>query len=139
MARPHLPVTLRRRVIERARKRCEYCHLPDGWVTLAHHVDHILPLRHGGATTEDNLAYACFDCNLDKGTNIAALDPLDGQLTRLFNPRLDLWHLHFTLEDGIIIGVNAIGRTTVQLLRFNREARLRQRHLLIVANVYELE
>lgn len=139
MTRQHIPIALRRRVIARAHKRCEYCGLPDTWVTLAHHIDHILPLRHDGATIEDNLAYACFDCNLGKGTNIAALDPLTGQLTRLFNPRIDEWHVHFALEDGYILGLDAIGRTIGQLLRFNHEPRLHQRRLLIAANVYRLD
>lgn len=138
MARQHIPAALRRRVIVRAQRRCEYCQHPDAYVTLAHHVDHILPLRHGGATTEDNLAYACFDCNLDKGANIAALDPMTGHLTRLFNPRLDEWKTHFMLENGYILGLDEVGRTTVEFLRFNHETRLRQRLLLIAANVYRL-
>jgi hypothetical protein len=108
-------------------------------VAIPHHVDHILPLRHGGQNTLDNLAYACFACNLDKGTNIAALDPQDGQLVRLFNPRLDDWSVHFLVRDGMILGVSAIGRTTVELLRFNETARLRQRRLLLTANVYPIK
>jgi hypothetical protein len=136
MARPHISAALRRRVVKRASERCEYCLLPAASVAIPHHVDHILPLRHGGATTENNLAYAYFECNLDKGANIAALDPRDGQLIRLFNPRLDHWPEYFALEDGHILGLNAIGRATVYLLRFNEMARLARRRMLIAAKAY---
>jgi hypothetical protein len=138
MARQHVPLRLRRRIVERAGGRCEYCLLPDAWVAVPHHVEHILPLRHGGATTEDNLAYACFDYNVGKGANIAALDPLTGQLTRLYNPRLDIWRKHFMLDDGQILGMDSVGRATAYWLRFNHTARLHQRLLLIAANVYGL-
>jgi hypothetical protein len=139
MARTHIPAALRQRVVERAGARCEYCLLPAAWVAIPHHVDHILPLRHGGTSTENNLAYACFECNLDKGANIAALDPHDGQLTRLFNPRLDHWLEHFALENGHILGLDAVGRTTVHLLRFNEMARLTRRRLLIAAKAYVIQ
>lgn len=34
MARQHIPAALRRRVIARAKRRCEYCQLPDAYVTV---------------------------------------------------------------------------------------------------------
>lgn len=89
MARPHIAANLRRNVIERAFNRCEYCLLPVEWAAIPHHIDHIIPLKHGGVTLAENLAYACFECNLAKGSDIAAFDPLTGNMTRLFHPRHD--------------------------------------------------
>lgn len=138
MPRPYLSRVLRQRIIGRADHRCEYCLLPDTWSAVPHHIDHILPLRHGGVSTEDNLAYACFECNLGKGANIGAFDPHSGQLTRLYHPRIDLWQTHFALDDGQIFGLDAIGRATAALLRFNQTLRVRQRRLLIAANRFSL-
>ena len=39
------------------------------------HVDHVVPLAAGGATTGDNLRTACDECNLDKATR--AVVPFD--------------------------------------------------------------
>lgn len=84
------------------------------------------------------LPYACFECNLGKGANIGAFDPLTGQLIRLYHPRLDQWQAHFTADDGQILGVDAIGRATASLLRFNQTLRVHQRRLLIAANRFPL-
>lgn len=87
-------------------------------------------------TVEHNLAYACFECNPNKGANIATIDPLDEQIVRLFDPRTHLWAAHFTLQDGRILGLTPVGRVTAQLLRLNTDTRVRQRQLLIEAGVY---
>jgi hypothetical protein len=136
MARDAIPLELRRSIALRASERCECCLLPSSHATVAHHVDHILPLKHGGLSIESNLAYACFECNLYKGSDIAAFDPLDGQMTRLFNPRNDAWSSCFKIEGGQIIGQNALGRATVALLRMNHDWRVLQRQLLIVAGLF---
>jgi 5-methylcytosine-specific restriction endonuclease McrA len=51
----YIPAELRRLVIERAKGYCEYCliHQDDYWVT--HEADHIIPEKHRGATSEENL------------------------------------------------------------------------------------
>ncbi len=49
----------------RDRFRCHYCGAPAPDVQL--HVDHVVPVALGGATTADNLVTACTDCNLGKG------------------------------------------------------------------------
>ncbi|MBX3436655.1 MAG: HNH endonuclease [Planctomycetaceae bacterium] len=41
-----------------------------------HEPDHIIAEKHGGETTAENLALACFDCNWFKGSDIASLDPI---------------------------------------------------------------
>ena len=60
----------RSRVRRRAGNRCEYCHLHQDDSPLAVlHVEHIGPKCHGGNDSLENLALACSDCNLHKGTN----------------------------------------------------------------------
>jgi 5-methylcytosine-specific restriction endonuclease McrA len=90
----YISTALRRLVSERAGYRCEYCLLPEEFSSFPHEPDHITPLKHGGATTADNLALACFWCNRLKGSDLAALDPQTGQIKPLFNPRLHAWSDH---------------------------------------------
>jgi hypothetical protein len=114
---------LRRLVRQRADDVCEYCGLRQEQEPLPFHVEHIVPRHHGGADTPDNLALACHHCNLHKGPNLAGLDPESGQLTRLFDPRADRWEEHFARLGNEIVGLTAIGRTTVEVLRMNEDGR----------------
>jgi 5-methylcytosine-specific restriction endonuclease McrA len=59
----YVSVALRRAVAERSQHRCEYCGVPDTATLLPHEPDHIVAIQHGGATVEENPAYACFECN----------------------------------------------------------------------------
>jgi hypothetical protein len=45
----------------------------------------------------------------------------------LFNPRLDNWDNHFSLEKGIIRGNTNIGFSTIKLLKLNSESRIEER------------
>ena len=81
---------LRQRVRRRAKYQCEYCHLREAALAdITFHVEHIVALKHGGTDDPENLALACDRCNLHKGTNLAGMDSVTGQLTPLFNPRRD--------------------------------------------------
>ena len=137
-ARVRVPDVLRRFVIERAGGRCEYCllHQDDG--PFSHHVDHIIPLKHGGQTVSDNLALACLECNRHKGSDLTAIDPVDGVIVPLFNPRSQTWEEHFVLQGARIIGLTSIGRATAVLLRLNDRVRVLQRQFLIDARRYPL-
>lgn len=64
---------------------------------------------------------------LAKGPNLVELDPVTGQLTRLFHPRRDDWHAHFTLNAGRIVEQTPVGRTTVQVLQLNLPERVQLR------------
>jgi hypothetical protein len=122
---------LRRRVQSRARNRCEYCRLRqqhDPFHTF--HVEHIIARQHRGDNKLDNLALACHQCNLHKGTNLASFDPDTNEVVRLFHPRKDRWADHFKFDGPRILGVSAIGRTTAWLLQMNSEERLELRWLL---------
>lgn len=132
----YISIALRRLVSERAGYRCEYCLLPEEFSSFPHEPDHIIPLKHGGATTADNLALACFWCNRLKGTDLAVPDPQTGQITTLFNPRLHAWSDHFRLNDAEIVPLTPEGRAMTALLQLNRADRLTVRLLLFKAGYY---
>jgi hypothetical protein len=119
-----ISAALRRAVVERARHYCEYCGLSDEATLAPHEPDHIIGEQHGGPTTLDNIAYACFRCNRFKGPNIATRDPQTDDLVALFNPRSERWNAHFALADAEIVPLTPVGRGTAFLLRFNDEQRV---------------
>lgn len=85
-----VPPALRQAVIARARMLrgcCEDDLKPDDTVVRPHEPDHVIAVQRGGPTALDNLAYARFDCDRRKGPNLAAIDPLTGPMTPLFDPR----------------------------------------------------
>ena len=118
---------LRLLVKQRAAGRCEYYGLRQEQEPLAFYVEHITARQHEGKDMEENLALACHHCNLHKGTNLSGRDPQTGELTRLFHPRLDDWNEHFSHRGGEVIGLTAIGRTAVRLVRMNEDGRLQLR------------
>jgi len=128
----------RRRIIERAQNRCEYCHLSQvHQPVVPFHIEHIIARQHGGNDSIDNLALACHRCNLQKGPNLASLDPETRELTRLFHPRDDRWPDHFVISEGRIVGKTPIGRTTAELLLMNTPERVQLRLLLIAAKLWD--
>jgi len=131
-----IPAALRRLVRERAAGRCEYCLRHEIDSTLPHQPDHIQSRRHGGETTAENLALACWVCNLLKGPEVASIDPLTGSAARFFHPRRDRWTDHFRLEGGRILGLTPEGRVTTDLLQFNREDLVELRRMLIAKGRY---
>lgn len=115
-------------VRQRAGNLCEYCRLEQSaqpWAMF--HIEHILPRQHGGSDEIDNLCLACNHCNLHKGPNLASIDPMSSQLTRLFHPREDRWNDHFTLVEHRILGMSAVGRATVATLSMNATDRVQLR------------
>ena len=113
MSAARISLALRKEVRERANECCEYCLLPEVQAFFPHEPDHIIATKHGGQSTIDNFALACFDCNRFKGSDIASIDPESGELIQLFNPRTQGWDEHFTIQNGLIIPRTAIGRVTV--------------------------
>lgn len=110
-------------VRSRARNRCEYCHYP----LPPFHFEHIIARKHRGATTEDNLAYSCMNCNFYKGPNIAGIDPQTNQIVPLFHPRRQRWTDHFRWRGQILIGVTPTGRATIAVLEINHPLRIEAR------------
>src|SRR5262249_47481859 len=110
------------RVRERAGNRCEYCKLRQEDSPLAAlHVEHIRPRVHGGSDDLDNLALACIDCNLHKGTNLTGIDPDTNQVVELFHPRRQGWEEHFAWRGIRLDDKSAVGRITVPVLNMNSE------------------
>jgi hypothetical protein len=124
-----MDASLREFVRVRAGHRCEYCRLSQEYSDLRFHVDHITPRSHGGATDQNNLALACPSCNLKKGTNLTGIDPDNGSVVALFNPRLDHWFDHFAYHGDRLLGITSTGRTTVTTLAMNDAERRRIRQL----------
>lgn len=121
---------LRREVYQRDLGRCEYCLLSQEDAYFPHEPDHVIAEKHGGATTAENLALACFDCNRFKGSDIASIDPDTGHLVALFNPRTQKWNEHFSLRSGSILAMTPIGSATARLLKLNLPARIEAREEL---------
>lgn len=123
---------LRQRVRERAGNRCEYCRLRQEHDRFhPFHVEHIIARQHGGTDDPQNLALACHQCNLHKGTNLSGVDPDTNEVTRLFDPRRDRWEDHFSWDSPFVAGRTATGRTTVWLLDINSQERVELRRLLL--------
>jgi hypothetical protein len=120
----------------RAASCCEYCQMPQEFAEATHEVDHVIAEKHDGQTTPENLALACFHWNNHKGPNIAGLDPVSGDLARLFHPRSDLWSQHFQWAAAVLTGTSAIGRATVRVLEINIRHRVIHRQALIEEGVF---
>ena len=131
-----IPVALRRRVVERAQRQCEYCGIHEDDTHFGCQVDHVIGREHGGETEESNLAYACAACNRHKGTDLTSVDEHSGSLARLFNPRNDDWDEHFRLKGSAIEPRTAVGRVTARLLQFNSGQRGAERELLVLLGRY---
>ena len=124
-------------VRERARAKCEYCHFPEAAAELPFHFDHIIAGKHNGQTALENLSWACFSCNLHKGSNIAGIDPTTGELCRLFNPRNDSWADHFLWEGAQLRGMTKEGRTTIEVLKMNEPGMVSLRESLRLEGLFE--
>jgi hypothetical protein len=123
-------------VWQRAGGRCEYCRIAQEHERLTFEVDHVIAIKHGGATRVGNLALSCLSCNSHKGSNIAGLDPRTRRLTPLFHPRRHKWARHFRWEGAVLVGRTPVGRTTVEVLNINDPPRVDLREGLIAEGVF---
>ncbi|MEN3942739.1 HNH endonuclease signature motif containing protein [Prosthecobacter sp. SYSU 5D2] len=99
--------------------RCEYCRFPEVVAALPFQMDHIIAQKHDGPSDESNLAFACYPCNSSKGPNIAGIDPVSGEIVRLFHPRQDVWKDHFAWKEAWLFGITNFARATIQVLNIN--------------------
>jgi hypothetical protein len=134
----YVPAALRRLVIERAGRCCEYCLIHEDDTFFGCQVEHIIAEKHRGQTVESNLALACVFCNRNKGTDIATIIPDTDRLCRLFNPRSDRWSEHFHLDGLFISPITDVGKATESLLGFNHLDRVLEREALIAAGRYPM-
>lgn len=128
--------SLRRFVWKRAKETCEYCGVSQQFDDLRFEIDHIVAIKHHGATDAGNLALSCYYCNAYKGPNIAGLDPDAQKVSPLFHPRRDKWSEHFQWNHAKLAGLTAVGRTTVDILRINLPERVALRIALIEEGVF---
>jgi 5-methylcytosine-specific restriction endonuclease McrA len=135
----YIAAALRELVTQRAQGCCEYCGYPSLASFAPHEIDHVIAEKHGGATTEENLALACTLCNKHKGSDLTSIDPATQKIEPLFHPREDKWSEHFWLESAVIQPLTAKGRVTAKLLQFNLPARIQERQLLINLGYYMVE
>jgi hypothetical protein len=126
----YISAELRRLVIDRAERLCEYCLIHEDDTFFGCQVDHIISEKHGGPTEVHNLALACTFCNRYKGSDIGSIIWETNTFVRFYNPRTDTWADHFE-HDGIIIKPRTnIGEVTARILAFNHPDRLLERQTL---------
>lgn len=127
----YIDAGLREKVAERALNLCEYCLIHEDDTYVGCQIDHIISLKHGGKTDEDNLAYSCSFCNRHKGSDIGTVLSGSNEFIRFFNPRTDRWADHFRLEGCVITPLSKIGEATCRILLFNSAERVIEREALI--------
>lgn len=113
----YIRADVRREVYERAGGRCEYCLIPERDTFLGCQVDHIVSEKHGGPNDASNLALACAYCNRAKGADVGSLNEGTGEFVRFFNPRIDDWTTHFSLDEDLFAPLSSIGEATIKILR----------------------
>jgi HNH endonuclease len=127
--------SLRKLVIERAHRRCENC---QSWMHNAIHsfnIDHIVPDKEIRNDDPDNLALSCGGDNNNKGDKTTALDPVTKEIVSIYNPRKDKWSAHFAWSEDFLqmVGLTPTGRSTIELLKLNREGLRNMRRLTILS------
>jgi len=130
--RKSLPRALRREVVRRAKGFCEYCRSSSEFSNSPFDVEHIVPISLNGKTESPNLALSCHGCNLYKSNQTEGFDTVGKQMSRLFNPRKDIWSEHFGWAKSFtfIVGLTPVGRATVEALKLNRKGLVNQRKIL---------
>lgn len=134
MSKRYVSPKKKRFVLERSDRKCEYCLCLIDFIPDPYTIEHIISLGQGGTNDIDNLAIACFGCNLYKQDKITAIDPLTDTKVSLYNPRIDKWKTHFSWNEDFteIIGLTPIGRASVIQLKLNRTGLINIRKLLIM-------
>jgi hypothetical protein len=125
-------------VRKRAGYACEYCRVPERFDDLPFEIDHVIARQHGGPTSANNLALACFAGNHHKGPNLSGIDPKTRKVTRLFHPRRHKWQRHFRWEGAVLVGRTPIGRATVRVLAINLSYRVALRQALIEEGLFPI-
>jgi hypothetical protein len=110
-------------VKERANTCCEYCQCQEEFCPSPFSIEHVTPLAKNGTDDLENLAYSCQGCNNFKYISIEAIDPLSGEMVKLYHPRKDVWNEHFRWsKDHLrLIGISPSARATIDLLKLNRK------------------
>lgn len=126
---------LRQKVRQDFNNRCAYCLSSQAYVFDPLEIDHILPISKGGTNDEENLCLACGMCNRHKYSRVSMVDSETALEMPLFNPRKQDWHEHFAWSESgeEIIGISAIGKNTVEVLKMNNSIAITVRKNWIIA------
>ncbi len=95
-------------VRQRAGGRCEYCRIHEDDEPFVFHLEHIIPIKHGGNDDPSNLAWSCHSCNLAKGANLSGR--LQDETVPLFHPRQQQWNRHFRWIGSVLAWCRHIRR-----------------------------
>jgi hypothetical protein len=138
MPRRYITVAEQQQIIERAKRRCEYCKCLMDYSSQAFELEHIIPIAEEGETELENLALACGGCNGHKYTKVAVFDPISKTQVPLYHPRRQVWQEHFawSADHLEIIGLTAIGKVTIELLNLNRPGVINLRKLLLTVGLH---
>jgi hypothetical protein len=100
---------------------------------VSYAVEHIIPESKGGATTPENLAWACPGCNGHKYSKVDGWDAATSRRVPLYNPRTQRWGEHFVWSDDTtrVLGMTPTGRATVGELQLNRPQVVVFRRMLV--------
>ena len=133
MPKKYIPKTTQKALEKLAKGCCEYCKALQMYFAPRFTNEHIIPSILNGSDKLENLAKACFACNLSKGMVIKALDSTTNQTVRLFHPRKDKWEDHFKWNDDFltVIGLTPIGRATISRLKMNRQESINIRRVTL--------
>ncbi len=117
----YISENLRNQIADNDKGQCCYCktNAANSGIPMTH--DHIKPISKSGENTFENICLACRSCNEFKSDLVEAIDPLSGEITSLFNPRIQKWSDHFVWSSDAtrIEGLTTIGRATITCLRMN--------------------
>ena len=107
---------------------CGYCGLSETDAGGELTVDHFEPVWAGGDDSDDNLVYACFRCNLNKGSLLPG-EAGGAGTRRLLHPLRDQLadHIQENAETGLLEGRTVSGAFHIAALRLNRDALIANR------------
>lgn len=132
----YVSAALRRLVAARIEVLCEYCLGHEDAAVFGCEAGHIVSEKHGGATAAENLAYACAFCNRAQGRDLGSIVHGTGSYVRFFNPRVDRWAAHFTLDGVTIVALSDCEEVTARILDFNNSERFLLKQILMCFGWY---
>ena len=112
---------------------CAYCLTANALMPITFECEHIIPRSAGGKTGFENLCLACPMYNRYKSNRQKVPDPQTQAIVSLYHPHLQLWIEHFAWNESYteIIGLTAVGRATIFVLKMNRSELMRVRRMWV--------
>ncbi len=129
----YISIDLQRQIRAKFADCCAYCRTAESLTVTTFEFEHIIPRSVGGETSFKNLCLSCPSCNRYKASRQTGLDEMTQQEVSLFNPQHQLWAEHFTWSEDAteIVGLTAIGRVTILVLKMNRQQLTRVRQMWV--------